>query len=141
MISFEVNYLAILLSSIAAMIIGYLWYSPLVFGKRWLAIVGLKAEDPQAKAQMNKAAMKAMGIGFLLSILIAFVLANILAWSGASTVSEYLAVAFYVWLGFIGSVILMNVMYQQKPVILFLIDGGYQLVMIMAMALIIGLWQ
>jgi hypothetical protein len=41
----EVNYLAVLLAAAATMIIGFLWYSPILFGNVWMKQIGLKAED------------------------------------------------------------------------------------------------
>ena len=43
--SFTVDYLAILISSIAAFAIGAIWYSPALFFKPWSAAVGKTEED------------------------------------------------------------------------------------------------
>lgn len=46
MLSFsELNYLAIVLATIAKFMVGGLWYSKMLFGNAWLAEVGLKEED------------------------------------------------------------------------------------------------
>jgi len=37
----EAHYLSILLSSIASMVIGFLRYSPMLFGKSWMQLVGI----------------------------------------------------------------------------------------------------
>jgi len=36
----ETHYLAILLSGIASMVIGFLRYSPMLFGKSWMQLTG-----------------------------------------------------------------------------------------------------
>ncbi len=40
----DVNYLAVLVATVAFMIIGALWYSPLLFAKPWMADTGITAE-------------------------------------------------------------------------------------------------
>ena len=45
MLGNPVNYWAILVSGVAAVVIGAVWYSPGVFGKAWMQLVGFKKED------------------------------------------------------------------------------------------------
>lgn len=40
----DVNYLAVLVATVAFMVIGALWYSPLLFAKPWMADTGITAE-------------------------------------------------------------------------------------------------
>ena len=44
-----VNYLAIIVSAVLMMVIGYVWYGPL-FGKRWATLMGL---SPEARVRLN----------------------------------------------------------------------------------------
>ena len=37
----EVNYIAIVIAAVAAMAIGFLWYSPMILGKQWMQLKGL----------------------------------------------------------------------------------------------------
>ncbi len=41
----QTNWLAVLLAFIASMVIGFVWYMPAVFGKRWMAAIGKTEED------------------------------------------------------------------------------------------------
>jgi len=47
---FSVNYLAVLLSSIIAFVIGAAWYSPALFFKPWAASVGKSEEELKKRA-------------------------------------------------------------------------------------------
>lgn len=41
----NVNWLAVVIGFVLAFGLGFLWYSPIMFGKAWAAGVGAKAED------------------------------------------------------------------------------------------------
>ena len=40
-----VNYLAVLVAAIVSMVIGGLWYSPLLFGNVWMKLSGITQKD------------------------------------------------------------------------------------------------
>lgn len=48
----QVNFVGIVVASIAAMAVGYFWYSNMVFGKRWMKLQGL-SENTMNKSQNN----------------------------------------------------------------------------------------
>ena len=39
-VNFGVNYFAVIVAAVVAMVIGFAWYSPQVFGNRWMAYLG-----------------------------------------------------------------------------------------------------
>lgn len=41
----EVNYLAVLIATVATMALGFLWYSPVLLGNAWVKQRGMKMED------------------------------------------------------------------------------------------------
>lgn len=51
----EVNFTAVILAGVAAMGLGFLWYSPMVLGKQWMEERGFNAES-------LKKAQKEMGL-------------------------------------------------------------------------------
>ena len=60
-----VNWLAVILGAVVAFVLGWLWYSPKVFGKKWAEGVGV---DLGSASAMPVAAMVAQAIGtFLLA--------------------------------------------------------------------------
>lgn len=46
---FNVNYLPIVVAAVVSMVLGGLWYSPLLFGKIWMNLQGLKMSDMENK--------------------------------------------------------------------------------------------
>ena len=54
----EVNLLAVLVSGVAAMVIGALWYSPLLFGKLWMNGMGF------TEAKMKEMKEKGMAASY-----------------------------------------------------------------------------
>jgi hypothetical protein len=58
-----VSWAGILVGAIAAFVLGWLWYSPMLFGKRWAADQGLELGSA---ASMPVGAMVAQAVGLLL---------------------------------------------------------------------------
>ncbi len=58
-----VNWLAVIVGAVVTFILGWLWYSPMVFGKKWAEGVGV---DLGAASEMPTGAMGAQAVGLLL---------------------------------------------------------------------------
>lgn len=72
-ITVNVNWLAVAVGAVLAYALGYLWYSPKLFGKKWAEGVGLK----QAPDKLPVAAMTMQAIGtFLLAWMVGVTAAN-----------------------------------------------------------------
>jgi hypothetical protein len=83
--------------------------------------------DDKAKVQeMQKSAGPSYGISFVASLVTAFVLAKIIDVTSVTTVLYGMKVGFAVWLGFVATVQLTEVLFAKKPVKLYLINTGYQ---------------
>jgi flagellar biosynthesis protein FlhB len=137
--SVDVNYLAILVSGIVAMIIGGLWYSPLLFGKAWMKLMGFGKKD------IEKAKAKGMGKIYLVNFLASLVMFYVLAWLigaiGAAGFAEGVVVGFWVWLGFNASVLIAGVLWENRPFNLYLINVTYWLVILLLNGGIIAVWR
>lgn len=131
----EINYLAVLAAAVSSMVIGALWYSPVLFAKSWMAELGKKQEDLQSGA----------GMGYLLAavaaLVEAYVLAHIVNYAQATTLSEALQTGAWVWLGFVATTTAINYKFQGKSLKLYVIDAGNHLAVLLAMATILTLWQ
>ncbi len=137
----EINYLAVLLAMVASMVVGFIWYSPALFGKKWAALHGMDAEKMKAS---QKEAGKAYVISAIFSIVTAYVLAHVVGLSQAfyhySDLSTGLSTAFWMWLGFVMPVQATATLFSDKKQwALFGIDTCYQLVAMLAMGKVIGL--
>jgi len=129
----RINYLAVLVSAIAGMVLGGIWYSPGVFGARWMAAAGLTAPPEGSMIQ-------AYAMGFIVALVVAFCLALVIDWVKGESWRCGVVVAIVCWLGFAATVRADNVIFGGRPIGLFWIDGGYDLVSYIVMGAIIGSW-
>jgi hypothetical protein len=136
MMNVDVNYLAVFLAGVSAMVVGSLWYSPMMFAKPWAKAAGLKMSDMQS-ANMPLA----YGLMFVGALIEAYVLKHILAFAGAADVMSAVTGAFWVWLGFIVPLSLSGVLFEKKEWNWYFITVGYQLVTLLAMAVILVSWM
>jgi len=139
-----VNYLAVLASAVSAMVVGFLWYGPL-FGKAWSKMMGWGEMTPEQLKEKQKKAMPMYAISFVGSLVMAFVLSHALVFGntylGTSGISGGLMGAFWNWLGFIVPVTMGVVLWEGKPLKLWLINASYYLVVLAVMSAILVSWQ
>jgi len=136
-----INYLAVLVCGVLAMVVGAIWYGPL-FGKIWMRVVGVSPEDKEARARMQKGVVPLYLIQFLLTLFQLMILAfYIYQWSDASG----LETALWLWAAFIVPTIAGTAMWNNDSAKIswarFLIQSGYQLVSFVIFGLILGLWR
>lgn len=135
MFELNLNYWAILACAPAQAIIGMLWFSKKMFGKPWMALVGLNEESIKKGNPM-----KSIGLSVLGSLGTAYAVSFVLFATGAVTLFEGLQVGLLVWTGFIAIVRLNDVLFAKQPFMLFLIDSGYNLAVLLAMSVLLTLW-
>lgn len=135
-----INLLAVLVAAIATMVVGFLWYSPLLFAKPWMKLMGYDPDDKTKMETMRKSAGPSYAISFVASLLSAFVLAKIVDITSVNTALYGMKVGFAVWLGFVTTVQLTAKLFGNQPTRLYLINTGYQLVCYLAMGAIVAVW-
>jgi hypothetical protein len=134
---FEINWWAIVAVAVANMIIGTVWYHPKVFGGAWMRLVGITS-DMTAAAKRRMPAM--MGIAFLSSVIMAYVLAHFaIAWAVFDVISA-IELGFWVWLGFVATTQISVVLWEMKPWKLFFINTGYSFVSFITAAVVLFLF-
>ena len=57
-----INFWAVLVSAIATMVIGFLWYSPMLFANPWMRLMGIDPNDKAKLAELQKGAGKTYGM-------------------------------------------------------------------------------
>jgi Protein of unknown function (DUF1761) len=135
-----INLWSVLAAAVATMVLGFLWYSPLLFARPWMVLMGYDPEDKAKLAEMQKGAGKMYALSFLASLVSALVLAKIIAITTVNSALYGMKVGFAVWLGFVTTVQLTNVLFAKQPAKLYLINTGYQLVCYLAMGAILAVW-
>lgn len=134
----NVNYIAVLVSALAAFVVGWFWYSPNVFGKTWLKLMGWN--DKKAKEMHGKNMTQSLIIGFISTLVMAYVLAQMLVYMGAVTFMEGVLTAFWLWLGFVATMQIGSVLWEGKPAQLFCINTLHSLVSMAIAGGILAVW-
>jgi len=135
-----IRLLPVLAAAVATMVVGFLWYSPLLFAKPWTVLMGYDPNDKAKMDEMRKSAGKMYGLAFLASLVTAFVLAKIIYITTVNTAFYGMKVGFAVWLGFVTTVQLTGALFGRQPTKLYLINTGYQLVCFLVMGAILAVW-
>jgi hypothetical protein len=137
----NLNLLAVLVAAISTMVVGFVWYSPILFAKPWMREMGYDPNDKSRVQEMQKSAGPAYLGSFVASLVSAFVLALFLHQMRAQSLGLGLLVGFHVWLGFVATVQLTGVLFMKQSMKLFGINTGYQLVCYLVMGAILGVWR
>ena len=130
----EINLWAVLAAGVASLILGGLWYSPVLFGKARSAASGVTEE--QAKSA-NMA--KTLGTAFVLALIGAAVFAMFLGPRPAPMFAT--AAGLSAGLCWVAGSFGINYLFEQRPLRLFLINGGYHTVQYTVIGAVLGLWQ
>lgn len=133
-----INYWAVLVSGVAMMVLGGLWYSPLLFGNIWIKLSGFSQKDMEKAKQKGMAA--SYFFNFVATLVMAYILAHFVDYVDATTWQDGLLAGFWIWLGFIATVSLASVLWEGKPFSLYLINIAYYLVGLPIMGVILTLW-
>src|SRR5271157_625120 len=136
-----VNLWAVLVSALATMVVGFVWYSPLLFARPWMVLMGYDPDDKAKIAEMQKSAGPSYLFSLVASLLSAGVLGKIIAIATINTALYGVKMGLAVWLGFVTTVQLTNSLFSHQPAKLYAINTGYQLVCFMAMGAILGAWR
>ena len=130
------NHWAILVSALFLWFLGAAWYSPALFAKPWMAMIGIK------KDESNKSSLLAgMIASFICDVVLAFVLDHLVVWSGASTIGWGALIGFIAWVGFFAAPNLPQNIYEGRPFKLFAINNGYWLVGLVVIGGIMAVWR
>jgi hypothetical protein len=132
----DLNYIAVLVAAAVIFLIGGLWYSPVMFAKKWVA---LQNKDIDSMKQGGTAS------GFLqvfiCGLVTSWVLAILLHWTRQTGWMYGTHLAVLAWLGLTAATSYGTALFSQKPKALWAIDTGFNLVSMAAAGAILGAWQ
>jgi len=134
MLLFNVNWVAIIVAAIANMIVGAIWFG--VFATPWLEGIGKTREW----ANENQRPTDYL-IAITNSLLMAFFMANVIAWSGTTGFLGGLMMGFFMWLGFNGFSFASNHAFEGRSLKLWAVNSGTYLAGLLVIGAILGLWQ
>src|SRR5687768_5433681 len=110
-----VNLLAVGLAAVVTMIIGGLWYSPLLFARPWMVAMGFDPNDKGKIAEMQKGACKLYALAFVASLVAAFVLAKLFVRTEVADLPRAMMYSVAVWGGFVATVQFTAVLFGNRP--------------------------
>ena len=133
------NWPAILVAALAYFALGALWYSPVLFVKKWIAYLNINVNDPNAKKGMGMLFGGSFVLMFIQSLAIA-IIAERIGIRGDGWMSG-LKLGALTGCCLCAATVGVNYLYEKKPFGLFLINGGYAIVGNIIAAIIICCWQ
>lgn len=133
---YTVSFWPILAAGIVSVFIGYIWYHPRVFGGIWMRLTGVTPE--MAEKGARRMPLYAF-FGLLSSMLAAYVMNYFgIAWGVYDWIGA-IELGIWTWVGFVAPAMLGSVLWEHRPVRLYLINSLYWLVSFVVMAVILVL--
>jgi len=129
---FDTDIWKVVLAAVVYFVVGWVWYSPVLFAKPWMKAIGKK----QAEMSMAPSAMATTFVTILVLVLAeAYILSstNITGFLGGAYLGAALAI------GFVATTALINSVFQSRNRNLFLIDQGYHFVGIVLVGAILAM--
>lgn len=128
-----VNFVAVVVCVVAAIIVGFVWYSKPLFLSPWLAAIGKGPEFAQQAKPVN----------YVITIIAAFVealfLAVLMGVMGDKSLAAGLQAGLMVWLGFVATTSASNAAFAGRSWAGWAIEAGNHLVTLLLMGVILTL--
>jgi hypothetical protein len=132
----HLNPWAILTGGLVFWILGATWYSPVLFAKPWMAMLGIQKTEGRKPGMLL-----AMTASLICDIVMVFMLEHLIMWSDANTFEWGAIIGVIAWLGFIAAPSLPQGMYEGRPFKLFAINSGYWLVGLILVGGMLAVWH
>jgi hypothetical protein len=129
-----VNIIAVIVCAVVNMIVGSLWYSPVLFAKPWMQLVGIKFDEKPNPGPLY-------AVTAVAALVAAFVLAEVIALTKTAGVVGGIEVGLVVAIGFVATTTLPDYIFAGRPTKLYVINVGYQFVALIVEGAILGAWQ
>jgi hypothetical protein len=134
-VNFGVNYLAVVIAAVVALVIGFIWYSPRVFGNRWMTYLGT------TQAQLGNPGPTGMAVGVVASLINAWVLAVLSLNLGGKSLTDGVMLGVLAWLGFMATITAAQISFEKKPWGLWVLNNAHNLLVQVIMGAIVTAWR
>src|SRR5213593_377353 len=128
----HVNYLAVLVAAFAVFVLGWLWYSPLLFYKPWMRLRGMDPVTAMAGAKLL--------IELARCLVLASVIARFVALLGVGSWMGAVHFGLFLWIGFPVILLTGSVLWENIPWKVAAIHAGDWLVKMLVIPIIVSLW-
>lgn len=125
----------VVVAVVAAAFISGIWYSPMLFGKQWVA---LRSEALHVAPDPHIASWKFI-VEVIREIVVAYVITRLVSQLKVTRLLSALSLGFWVWMGFPVSMLVGASLWDNKPWALSLIHGGDWLTKMLVMSTVIML--
>lgn len=135
----QINWISVLVATLAYFALGAIWYS-FLFKNKWIQYQGISVEDmgkPDAKKGVGAIMLASFVVMFIVSVGLA-VLAEYMSLTG---LHHGIHLGLVTGVCFAATSIAINMLYEKKPLGLFFINAGYQVVGTIIAAIIIVCWR
>lgn len=127
--------LGIVLSVVASIAVGGLWYSPLMFGPLWMREVGL---DEEKMRNMSTTPAQAVTMAAVLGALFALLMNVLFAWIGVRTVGQGALLALACSITFYAVPLLIHSVFEDSSKKVWAIYASHELVLSAAVGAIVS---
>ena len=133
--NFYINHIAVLVCAVLSLVIGGLWYSPLLFQKAWQHETGLSDEQLASSSPL-----KTFGLTFVLAWIMSYNLAFFLG--GPDTTWQWgIAAGLLAGVGWVAAMFVVISLFEQRSLNHIAINCGYIIVYFALIGLVLGVWR
>lgn len=133
--NFYINHIAVLICAVMSLVIGGLWWSPLLFADAWKKENGLTDEQIARSSPL-----KTFGLTFLLAWLMSYNLAFFLAAPGTTWQWGVIA-GLLAGVGWVVAMFIVIALFEQRSWKYLAINCGYIAVYFAVIGFILGIWR
>lgn len=135
----QVNYWAVFTAGLVAFVLGGLWYSPALFENSWMAANGYSPQ--QVQSTLSGLVPFGFAGALVTYIVMALVFALLAAALGINNAVNCVMLGVVLWLGFVASSGFTVNLFSPRTLTAWMIDAGFQLVAVVVIATVIGVWR
>src|SRR3989442_6106707 len=110
----NVNLLAVLVAAVLTIVLGAVWYSPVLFAKQWMHAHGYTPE--KVEEMKRRGGVRAYAGSFLCYLVVAYVVGLLVSYTQATGVVQGVWVGVLAWLGVAAALGLTPDMVSGKPI-------------------------
>ncbi|MGW8314356.1 MAG: DUF1761 domain-containing protein [Bacteroidales bacterium] len=130
-----INHWAVLVSAVFSLVLGGVWYSPVLFYKGWMKASGVTEEQVKASNPLRT---------YLIAFLLAYIMSYNLAFFLGDEATDWkwgLTAGFLAGFGWAATMFTVIALFEFRSLKYILINAGYMIVYFSAIGLILGAWR
>jgi len=135
----DVNWIGVFAATLSSMVVGGIWYSNRVFGKKWAKLAGVKMGGKMTARNMAPLLVVQLLVSFITAYILAHFVFLTHSFFANSWLMDSVTTAFWAWLGFTAVRLLTHDMFEGRRKKLTLLNGAHELVTLLVMGLVLGL--